>query len=216
MANTLPETDQPVDAFDPVSKPDVHYPMTTTPATKGTGNGRNRPGAPRNNYNRMRHGLHAGKLPADCKYIENSRNKLRRQVETEIVAARGKTTVYDAALIQSLCRHETRAQLLQRWLRESETDGKPLPIPDRAQLLREISSATDARDRCLEKLNLPSDAGDPFANLYDATPKPASESNHHTAQRHTSRTNGTEADTEVVSPAQRDPGDSTASHEGSE
>jgi len=126
--------------------------MTDIPATQPTnGTGKkqhsdSKTGAPRGNSNRTTHGLHGGKLPAGCRYIENNRNALRRQVESEIMDARGRITVVEAALTQSLCRHETRAQLIYRWLREADGSNAGLSILDRVQLLREISAATDRQN----------------------------------------------------------------------
>ena len=43
-------------------------------------------------------------------------------------------------------------QLLQRWLREVDASNASgnASIPDRLSILREIGSATDARDKCLK------------------------------------------------------------------
>ena len=60
--------------------------------------------------------------------------------------ARGRITVVEAALTQSLCRHETRAQLIYRWLREADGSNAGLSILDRVQLLRKISAATDRQN----------------------------------------------------------------------
>src|SRR5207247_853743 len=48
------------------------------------------------------------------------------------------------------CRHERRAQLLERDLRTNSE----LSLTNRMDLLRDVSAATDSRDRCLERLKL--------------------------------------------------------------
>src|ERR1700733_10752198 len=132
--------------------------------------------APRNNQNAIRHGLMAAKLPTGCSYIRKSIRQFRAALEDEVIRRFEEVTTYRAALIQSASRHEQRALLLQRYLREAadaETashtlhneaiDGKHtstvsrptgLSIMDRCQILAQISAATDARDKCLERLGL--------------------------------------------------------------
>jgi hypothetical protein len=125
--------------------------------------------APAKNSNAIRHGLMASKLPPKCSYIRRSIGTFRTALEAEVIQRFREITTFRAALVQSACRHETRALLLQRYLREAQdaqtashslqaqaVDGKPtgLGIMDRAQLLAQISAATDARDKCLERLGL--------------------------------------------------------------
>uniref|UniRef100_A0A7C2K054 Uncharacterized protein n=1 Tax=Schlesneria paludicola TaxID=360056 RepID=A0A7C2K054_9PLAN len=124
--------------------------MTTdaqTSAPRKTG------GAPPGNGNGIKTGrrYNVGTLPKDCRSIENVRSKISRQVTEEVIARTGEMSVYSAAVLQSLVRHETRCQLLTRWLR---IEGDKLTVLDRSALLRDISSATDARDKCLERLGL--------------------------------------------------------------
>jgi hypothetical protein len=75
---------------------------------------------------------------------------LRRELEGAVTAQGRDVGVYHSALIQSACRHETRAQLLQRYLRESPD----LTLAERCQLLDGIGRATDARDKCLDRMGL--------------------------------------------------------------
>lgn len=151
-------------------------------------------GAPKGNTNRMRHGLTAAKLPKGCQYIENRVGQFRKQLEAEIVECHGEITILSAALIQSACRHETRAKLLGRWLREGEDEVRTstskqgsngsgtqltaevtrttLTITERSGLLRDISAASDSRDKCVERLSLKqSSNNDPWA-LFPALPEP--------------------------------------------
>ena len=80
--------------------------------TDSNGDGR-KPGAPQGNTNAMRHGLRCGTLPSGFRSITNSVSRLRQELETEIVQRHGTVDTYRAALVQSCCRHEQRAALLQ-------------------------------------------------------------------------------------------------------
>lgn len=134
-----------------------------------------KPGGQPGNSNNMRHGLRAGSLPGGARYIERDIRQFRKQVESAVLAQRGEIGVYQAALIQSSCRHEQRARLIHRWLHQaqeksssttalrngnssaSKTTSTGLSILDRVQLLRELSNASDSRDKCLERLKLDAD-----------------------------------------------------------
>lgn len=108
-------------------------------------------GAQAGNGNALRHGLRSAKLPAGCKKIEAGAIRLRLDLESEVFECRGSVGVRDAGLIQSALRHERRACLAERWLR---TEADTLSITDRLALLREISNATDSRDKCIERLGI--------------------------------------------------------------
>jgi hypothetical protein len=110
-----------------------------------------KPGAPTGNRNRQRHGLFGSQLPKGCGYINNAFRKLRRQLESAVAESHGDITVQDAALVNSAMRHERRVKLCERWLREDYSD---LDIDKRMKIQKEISNATDSRDRCIEKLKL--------------------------------------------------------------
>jgi hypothetical protein len=71
---------------------------------------------------------------------------------------------YDDALLQSACRHEARAMLAAKWLRD---EGKNLAINERLSLTATISNATDSRDKCLKLLGLDrlADAGDAWGSI---------------------------------------------------
>ena len=129
--------------------------MTTPDKTAEKG------GPPAGNKNATRHGLRASNLPPGCSYLEGQLTAFRRYVRTELVARDGATSTYQEAVLQSCVRHETRALLASRWLRK-ELD---LRIDQRISLLREISHATDSRDKCLRLLGL--DRGD-CENVLDA------------------------------------------------
>lgn len=95
--------------------------------------------------------LATGSLPRGASYIRRQLAGYRKGLEAAVLELRGEITIYSASLIQSAIRHEGRATLLQRWLRQQEKD---LSYSDKVSTLREIGSATDARDRCLKALGL--------------------------------------------------------------
>lgn len=85
-------------------------------------------------------------------------------------------SIFHAARIQTCVRHEGRAQLLQKWLRDnpeieqttaaiSTTDGKKtntaeirktkgLTVTERVAVLKEIGAASESRDKALGDLRL--------------------------------------------------------------
>ena len=119
-------------------------------------------GAPKNNRNSLRHGLRASRLPGDAKHIEQSTDRLRRELEDAVLARRSEMSLRDAALVQSACRHERRALLLERWLRV----GGIVLMAERLSVLKDISGATDQRDKCIERLDIAKDRQDAFEALY--------------------------------------------------
>lgn len=115
-------------------------------------------GAPKGNRNAVRSGVHSflatGRYPKGAAYVGRLVGQLRHSLEQLILEQEGEVSLYHGAVIQSACRHEGRAQLLQRWLRELEENGNGPSIQDRLAILREIGSASDARDKCLKALGL--------------------------------------------------------------
>ncbi len=120
-------------------------------------------GGQQGNRNAQRHGLRSAKLPKDSKYIEYTLNALRLALEAAVLDSHGAVTVTHAALVQSAVRHERRAALAERWGRV-----KPdLTLSEKLSIEREIGNATDARDRCIERLKLDeSDRGNIIDTLY--------------------------------------------------
>lgn len=112
---------------------------------------RGRAGAPAGNKNAMRHGLRCGSLTKADRDIANVVSILRQHLENAVVRQHGEVSILHAAYIQSCTRHEMRAMLVQKWLRG---EGAALPVLDRLPFLKQISDASDQRDRCLEKLGL--------------------------------------------------------------
>ncbi len=110
----------------------------------------------------MRHGVSSylclGRLPKGGAYIRRQLSLLKQQLEKDVQDLYGELTTYHSALIQSACRHEGRAQLLTRWMRQVENDAREkdetVAISDRLAIVKEIGSASDARDRCLERIGL--------------------------------------------------------------
>ncbi|QDU30602.1 hypothetical protein ETAA8_57480 [Anatilimnocola aggregata] len=121
---------------------------------------------PKGNRNRTTHGTYGflaiGSLPKGASYIRRQLGVFEKFVANAVKDKHGAITLYRAALIQSAVRHEGRAQLLTRWLRDGEAGLKLL---ERMAVLREIGAASDQRDRVLKLLDLEiEDAG--FASLY--------------------------------------------------
>lgn len=120
-------------------------------------------GAQPGNRNALRHGLKAGQLSADCKYIQNRLNAFRRQIEDLVVAERKKVTLTDAANIQTALRWERHAALCHRWLTKSGASLKPT---DCLNFSREIAKASTERDRALAALKLDRDRKDDLVAMY--------------------------------------------------
>jgi hypothetical protein len=100
----------------------------------------------------VKSGLNTNQLPRGCRRIAERVANLEEQILGEIAARNnGEIPLFQAALIQSACRHEQRVQLLYRWLR---IKGESLEMSDKTQLLRDIGTATTARDKCLKDLGL--------------------------------------------------------------
>lgn len=129
-----------------------------------------RSGPPEGNRNAMRHGLKAGQLPKDAKYIEHRLNAFRRQLEDVVIANRGEVSLTDAAAIQTCLRWERHAYLAQRWLVKAGDSLKPT---ERLQFSREIARASTERDKALAALKLDRDrADDVLDTLYARLPAP--------------------------------------------
>ena len=111
-------------------------------------------GAPLGNRNargNIRHGLRAGSLPKDARYIEVRLNGFRRKVEDIVLAVKGEVSLHDAACVQTAVRWERHACLAQRWLTKEWNTLKPT---DRLQFSREVARASAERDRAIKELDL--------------------------------------------------------------
>jgi hypothetical protein len=111
--------------------------------------GRSGPG--KGNANAMRHGLKAGKLPKDARYIEHQMNALRRQLENAVFDAKGAVGLVDAANIQTAVKWERHGALCLRWLR---LEGSTMKPEQRLQFSREIARASAERDKAIAALEL--------------------------------------------------------------
>lgn len=122
-----------------------------------------RRGAPLGNMNAARHGMRGSGLPAGCGHIRKATLDFRRQVESEVLAARGEITLADAACINTAFRAERHAQLAQRWLSKEAENMTPA---DRLNYSREVVKASEARDKAIAALDLPKrPALDPWGTL---------------------------------------------------
>jgi hypothetical protein len=93
-----------------------------------------------------------GRFPAGASYVQRLILQMRRGLEEALAERDGdKTPVWAAAMIQSACRHEGRALLLQRKLVQ---EAATLTTDQFIALLRDFSQATDQRDKCLKGLRL--------------------------------------------------------------
>ncbi len=126
--------------------------------------------APTGNRNRTTHGrrgfLALGTLPKGAAYIRRCIGQLRAECEAAVIEAKGQLNLTDAATCQSVARHEGRALLAVRWLRQR---GSEMSDSERLGYLRELGNATDARDRAIRSLRLDVAATDPWTALTDVT-----------------------------------------------
>jgi hypothetical protein len=75
----------------------------------------------------------------------------RQSLEKAVAEVHGTVSLQHAAIIQTVIRHETVAQLAQRWLRlrfDALTDS------DRLNFVRQIAASSDARDKAMRSLCL--------------------------------------------------------------
>lgn len=110
-----------------------------------------RSGAPKGNRNGLRHGMKAGKLPADCQYIEIRMNKFRRELEDAVINVKSEIGLIDAANIQTAMKWERHGALALRWLRTQVDKLKPT---EQLQFSREIAKASTERDKAIALLGL--------------------------------------------------------------
>lgn len=137
--------------------------MPTTEATASeTTPVQRRPGPPLGSRNNFRHGLRGTGLPAKCRKLETALNAFRRTVEDAVIDARGEIGLMDAAAINTAYRHERHALLAARWL---NLNAEQMTHSERLQYSAAVASASSARDKALQSLNLNRDAGDAWAGL---------------------------------------------------
>jgi hypothetical protein len=127
-----------------MTKPTQNTPAKREPAKTGKG-------APRGNYNSLRHGLRGSKLPKGCRHVENSCNDLRRQLEEAVVLLKREVNISDAAAINSAVKWERHGLLSAHWLRK---EGATLSPADRLRFSEAVAKASDARDKAIRSLGL--------------------------------------------------------------
>lgn len=136
-------------------------------------------GAPRGNRNRTLHGIRGwlsiGSYPKGAAYVRRITGVMRSQIENAILDTHGEITPFAAALIQSACRHEGKALLVQRYMRQCPD----ATIAEKLSMLAAIGNATDARDKCLEKMGL--DRTPTKANPWSALDRLTANGHGHTA-----------------------------------
>jgi hypothetical protein len=115
------------------------------------------------NRNAMRHGLRGAGLPQGAEHIGRACNQFRRQLESEVLAARHEISTVDAATINRAFRSERHAALCQWWLTRY---GDKLSPTERLAFSREVVKGSESRDRAISDLRLPqSPTIDPLAAL---------------------------------------------------
>lgn len=95
--------------------------------------------------------LKMGKLPPSLARVERSANKLRKILESAVLAAWGEIDVAHALAINTAARWERHADLALRWLREH---GAEMSHAERLQYSREIARASAERDKAVASLGL--------------------------------------------------------------
>jgi hypothetical protein len=125
---------------------------TTTTLAERNHNAPASGGAPLGNRNNQRHGMRGSGLPKGCGHIRAATNVFRRQIESEVLAARGEITLVDSAYVNTAFRAERHAQLAMRWLTLEAENMSPA---DRLAYSREVVTASIARDKAIAALNLP-------------------------------------------------------------
>lgn len=116
--------------------------------------------------NATRHGMQGGKLPRDCRHVENRVNSLRRQMEAAVLESKGQISILDAAAINSILKWERHGLLAAHWLRK---EANVLSAGDRLRFSEAIAKASDKRDANIRALGLDRDEShDLLASLYRA------------------------------------------------
>lgn len=112
----------------------------------------------------VRYRLRGVKLTRKHDTIKRNIHATRRALAEELTErnAGQPLTAGQEALLQSVLRHEMRAQFVTRMIRDKFDE---LPIQHQLGLLAALSTATDLRDRCIERLGLLAKP-DPYDCLY--------------------------------------------------
>ena len=99
-----------------------------------------------------------GELPKPSRDVARASRCFRRDLQRAVVAKYGVLSVYHDSLCHAAARHELRASLLQRELRDH---GKDMSSAMRVKVIGDLGRANDSRDRAIERLGLGGDATAP-------------------------------------------------------
>lgn len=106
-----------------------------------------------------------GSLPKSMARVERQTAAFRRLLESTVIEVHGSIDLVAAALIQTACRWERHSLLALRWLREHELpEAKRLNPDQRLAYSTAIATASEKRDKAIERLKLTREAG----NVLDA------------------------------------------------
>lgn len=105
-----------------------------------------------NNKNALKHGLcSTGTLPKHMSYVKRLAVGLRCGLEKQCVEVHGGVSMTQACHIATAVKFETHSQLCARWLRVGYDE---LSLEQRVSLSREVATASQQRDKSVEKLKL--------------------------------------------------------------
>ena len=119
------------------------------------------------NSNGLRHGLRAGKLPKEMRYIENAVNAFRRELEQAVLDVKGEISIVDAGAINSASKWERHGRIAAHWLRK---EADKLSANDRLKFSEAVAKASDARDKNVKSLGLDVKRN-PWDDAFDGTIK---------------------------------------------
>lgn len=122
------------------------------------------PGAQPGNTSAMRFGLRTDRvglalvvLGPRYKTVDWQTRRLRKALEAQVRAAKGKLSIADAATINRVCRLEALAQIASKKIR---VEGEADKIPE-TEVLRAVAYFTEKRDLALARLTLIGDDDGP-------------------------------------------------------
>jgi len=148
-AGDVPEAPEPSDQ------------AVASPGAAGALTERKRPGAPKGNSNRWRHGLRSNlrtcTLPEHLRDVGNDASTWRVALEDAVLAVHGSVNVARRSLIRTAVDSEIVRRLL--WRRYLAESGK-ITVSDETSLTGKVLAAGAARDQAIGKLGLDRDEGD--------------------------------------------------------
>ncbi|MGE3410331.1 MAG: hypothetical protein AB7I37_26360, partial [Pirellulales bacterium] len=118
----------------------------------GNSGGKKGRSGPPGNRNAAKSGIYAlGSYPKGASYVRRLVGQLKMALENAVQARHGEISLTRAGAIQTACRHEAVAMLAQRWLR---LRFKKMGDSDRLNYLKQIATASEARDKAMRSLEL--------------------------------------------------------------